>query len=54
MIKFIYDLCIFLTTNYSKMPDDFKSRFPEESLVNLRQVAYELFTSDETDFSDYE
>ena len=54
MIKFFYDLMVFLTKNYSSMSDDFKKLFPEERLVNARQVCWDLFNSDSTDFADYE
>ena len=54
MIKFLYDLMVFLTKNYSSQSDDFKKIFPEERLVNMRQVCFEMFTSETTDFADYE
>ena len=54
MIKFFYDLLVFLTKNYSSMSDDFRKLFPEERLVNARQVCWDMFNSDETDFADYE
>lgn len=50
MIKFLYDLLVYLTTNYSSMPESFKKRFSEETLVNARQCAFDLFTADTTDF----
>lgn len=40
-VKFLYDLMVFLTVNYSSLPDVLKKRFPEESFVNAR-----LFLSD--------
>lgn len=54
MIKFFYDLLVFLTKNYSKQSDDFKKLFPEERLVNARQVCWDMFNADQTDFGDYE
>ena len=54
MIKFFYDLLVYLTKNYSSFSDDFKKLFPEDRLVNARQVCWDLFNSDSTDFGDYE
>lgn len=56
-LKFLYDLMVYLTSNYSEMPQSFKSRFPEKDCVNSR-----LILSDITDlenpinkeFKDYE
>lgn len=54
MIKFFYDLLVYLTKNYSSFSDDFKKLFPEDRLVNARQVCWDLFNSDSIDFGDYE
>ena len=40
MIKFFYDLLVFLTKNYSSMSDDFKKLFPEERLVKIALHAF--------------
>lgn len=54
MIKFFYDLLVYLTKNYSSFSDDFKKKFPEVRLVNARQVCWDLFNSDSNYFGDYE
>lgn len=36
MFRLLYDLVVFLSNNYSKMPDEFKDRFPEHFLVRAR------------------
>lgn len=36
MFQLIYDLLVYLTNNYSSMPDGFKKRFQEEFLVRVR------------------
>ena len=36
MFRLLYDLVVFLTNNYSKMPNEFKDRFPENFLVRAR------------------
>lgn len=36
MFQFIYDVLVWLSTNYSQMPDDFRERFPEKFFVRLR------------------
>lgn len=40
-IRFLYDLMVYLTVNYSSLPDQLKKRFSEESFVNAR-----IFLSD--------
>lgn len=35
-VKFLYDLIVYLTVNYSKLPDELKQRFSEESFVSAR------------------
>lgn len=54
MIKFFYDLMIYLTTNYGSMPESFRKQFPEEILVNARQVIFDIYSSETSDFEDYE
>lgn len=36
----LYDLLVYLTTNYSLMPSDFQSRFSETACVVLRQSLF--------------
>ena len=36
MFDLIYDLLVYLTNNYSSMPDSFKKRFQEAFLVRAR------------------
>ena len=54
MIKFFYDLMVFIATNYSQMPDVFKKRFPEEMCVNARLVMFDIYHNEINDFADYE
>ena len=54
MIKFFYDLLIWLTSHYSEMPESFKNRFSEEMLVNARCVCFDVYSSETNDFADYE
>ena len=54
MIKFIYDLLVWITSHYSQMPDDFKKIFSEERLVNARQIAYDVYDGETSDFADYD
>ena len=54
MIKFMYDLMVFITTNYSEMPDKFKERFSETDCVNARQIVFDVYDADSKDFADYE
>lgn len=54
MIKFFYDLLVYLTKNYSSFSDDFKKKFPQARLLNARQFCWDLFISDKNDFVDYE
>ena len=42
MLEKLYDVMAFLTTNYSKMPIEFKDMFSETYLIQLRQ---DLFTT---------
>lgn len=55
--KFLYDVFVWLTNNYSKMPDDFKSSFPEEACVKGRLTLSDIAQADSDfnkDFVDYE
>lgn len=36
MFQLVYDLLVWVTNNYSKMPEDFQKRFPESFLVRGR------------------
>ena len=54
MLKFFYDLMVFITSNYSLMPDAFKERFSEETCINARQVCFDVYDSETNDFADYE
>lgn len=36
----LYDMLVYLTCNYSSMPEDFKSRFSETNCVVLRQSLF--------------
>lgn len=49
----LYDLIVFLTNNYSQMPEDFKREFPEEECVRMRLSVSSLFITSET-IKDYE
>lgn len=42
LISGLYDLLVYITNNYSKMPEDFKTRFSETSCVLFRK---DLFNS---------
>ena len=53
MFKFIYDLLVFLTCNYSAMPENFKKKFPEEYLIKSR-LNFGSIINFENDFVDYE
>ena len=54
MIKFLYDLLVWLTSHYSEMPDEFKNSFPEERCINARQIAFDVYDGETNDFADYE
>ena len=49
----LYDLIVFVTNNYSAMPEDFKQKFSEGECVRLRLSvssmfnAVQIFESDE-------
>lgn len=36
MFQLIYDVLVYLTNNYSSLPDSFKKRFQEEFLIRAR------------------
>ena len=53
MFLFLYDLLVYLTNNYSSMPDAFKNRFSETFLVRARlQVG--TIVEHSKDWKDYE
>ena len=39
-IRDAYDVFVWLTKNYSSLPVGFRNRFPEKSLVTLRQALF--------------
>lgn len=49
IVSVLYDLLVFLTCNYSRMPDEFKSRFPEGSCVQMRQALFSIIFNYEND-----
>lgn len=56
-INFLYDVFVWITCNYSQMPDEFKEKFPETACVNACSAVYEIFDSNSelnSDFVDYE
>lgn len=46
MFDKLYDLLVYVTNNYSKMPEEFQSAFPEAICVKLR-----FFVSNIANFS---
>lgn len=55
--KYLYDVFVWITNNYSKMPDSFRKSFPEHSCINARCFLSNLVQSDSdfnNDFADYE
>lgn len=57
VFKFLYDLIVWITNNYSQLPDGFKKSFPEERCVNARLWLSSIAQSDSelnNDFKDYE
>lgn len=57
LFKFLYDLLVWLTNNYSSMPDSFKKSFPEERFVDARLYLSSFALSDSElneIFKDYE
>ena len=47
IVSKLYDLLVYLTCNYSEMPDEFKERFPEMDCIGMRQDLFNII-------SDYE
>lgn len=57
LFKFLYDVFVFITNNYSQLPDGFKKSFPEEKCVNARLFLSGIAVADSElneDFEDYE
>ena len=55
--KFLYDVFVWITSNYASMPDGFKSRFSEESCINGRLYLSDYVQSDSDfniEFKEYE
>lgn len=55
--KFLYDVFIWITNNYSSMPAEFRSKFPEKDFVNGRLYLYDFTSLDSeinVDFECYE
>lgn len=44
--KFLYDVFVWISNNYSDMPSSFKKRFSEESCVNGRLYLSEFIHND--------
>lgn len=44
----LYDLVVYLTTNYSQMPEEFKREFPEAECVRLRLSVSSMFNAIES------
>lgn len=49
-VRFLYDLMVCLTVNYSSLPDVMKKRFSEESFVNARIFFSDIVNSN-SDFN---
>lgn len=49
-IRFLYDLMVYMTVNYSTLPDVLKKRFPEQSFVNAR-IFLSDFVNCDSDFN---
>lgn len=45
-IKFVRDLMIWLSENYSSMPKEFQSKFSETDFVNARSILYDVCDGD--------
>ena len=50
MIEKFYDLIVYVTDNYSSMPQEFREKFPEGTCVNLRLDVFNILS----DFENYE
>lgn len=55
--KFLYDVFVWITSNYSSLPDSFKKSFPEHCCVDAR-LFLSSFSQADSDinesFKDYE
>lgn len=40
--NYLYDLIVYVTNNYSSMPDEFRKKFPEALCVNLRLLISDI------------
>lgn len=49
-VKFLYDLMVYCTVNYSDLPDVMKKRFSEASFVNARMFLSD-FVNSNSDFN---
>lgn len=45
LISALYDLLVYVTNNYSQMPDEFKSRFSEGRCVWMRKDLFDNLNS---------
>ena len=44
MIENLYDLIVYVTNNYSSMPQEFREKFPEGTCVNLRLAVSDILS----------
>ena len=51
ILSSLYDLMVYLTVNYSKMPTDFQNLFSETRLFLLRQDLFNYLYDNENDKS---
>ena len=51
ILSSLYDLVVYLTVNYSEMPSDFQSMFPETRLVCIRKSLFNTLFDNENDKS---
>ena len=57
LINFLRDVVIWLSENYSSLPNEFKKKFPERDFVNARLFLFDVCESSSElnqDFRDYE
>ena len=47
VVSKLYDLLVYLTCNYSQMPNEFKARFPEADCVRMRQDLFNVLSVNE-------
>ena len=47
VISKLYDLLVYLTCNYSQMPQEFKDRFPEVDCIRMRQDLFNVISAKE-------